>query len=80
MLVSLLRFDPPDRRICPQLSPDARSDGSSTLPDHGSPARATSAGLYFHTQNSDMLDCHVPRSHVLLYLPVVSVPRDTTGL
>jgi hypothetical protein len=33
----VLRFDPPDRRTCLHLSPDARSDGSSTRPDRGSP-------------------------------------------
>jgi hypothetical protein len=43
-----------------------------------SPVRATSAGLYFHTQNSDMLDRHVLRFYVLLYLSVVSIPRDTS--
>jgi hypothetical protein len=47
----MLRFDPPDHWTCPQLSPDARSDGSSTRPDRGSPVRATSAGLYFHTRD-----------------------------
>jgi hypothetical protein len=54
----------------PMLVPMVYRHAQTTDP----PVRATSAGLYFHTQNSDRLDCHVSRSHVLLCLPVVSVP------
>jgi hypothetical protein len=51
----------------PTLVPTVHRHAQTT----DSPVHATSAGLYFHTQNSDMLDHHVLRSHVLL---VVSVP------
>jgi hypothetical protein len=62
----LLWFDPPDRRICPQLSPDARSDGLSTRPDHGSPCTR-------HIRRA--LSPHPELGHVRL--PRLPIPRAT---
>jgi hypothetical protein len=58
---TLLRFDPPDRRTCRQLSPDARSDGSSTRPDRDPPVSIPYPRLYV-----------LPTLLVTLF-----VPRDT---